>query len=416
MSRIRKVMVMIASSRAADRALLQGIANYSRQHGSWSFYWEPGLSEKAWPMLKSMDLDGIILQNPATLEEIQPLRVPMIVVGSRQNEIPGVVNVVTDDAAVGRMGADHLLACGFHSFAFCGVEGMPGESLACSRVRQASFSELVEAAGFKCHAHIARRGDRQTMEQQRQGLARWLLSLPSPAGVMACSDEHGAQVMEACKLAGLRVPEAVGMLGVDNDELLCGLGDPPMSSVAINYERAGYDAARALDQAMRRATAAPAKITASPTHVLARRSTDAAAAQDPHLARALRVIRDRVSQPLPVNEVARAAGLSRRALERRFRTEIGHSILEEIRRLRTDEIARLLVESRLPIGHIADAMGFEDVQHFARYFRSSRQLSPLAYRRMFGACLGAGSVSQIGERLPQDGVEADRLHPVQLAL
>src|ERR1039458_4316363 len=95
MSRIRKVMVMIASSRAADRALLQGIANYSRQHGSWSFYLEPGLSEKAWPMLKSMDLDGIILQNPATLEEIQPLRVPMIVVGSRQNEIPGVVNVVT---------------------------------------------------------------------------------------------------------------------------------------------------------------------------------------------------------------------------------------------------------------------------------------------------------------------------------
>jgi LacI family transcriptional regulator len=190
-----------------------------------------------------------------------------------------------------------------------------------------------------------------------------------------------------------------------------------MSSVAVNYERAGYDAAQALDQAMQLPGAVAAKIiTASPTHVMARRSTEAEAAQDPHLARALRVIRERVSQPLPVDEVARAAGLSRRALERRFRTEIGHSILEEIRRLRTDRIARLLVESRLPIGHIADAMGFEDVQHFARYFRSSRQISPLAYRRMFGAWPGAGSLSQIGERLPQDGVEAGGLGPVELRM
>ncbi len=253
------------------------------------------------------------------------------------------------------------------------------------------------------------------MQQTRQELARWLLSLPSPVGVLAGSDEQGAQVVEACRLAGLRVPEAVGVLGVDNDELLCSMGNPPISSVAVNYERAGYDAAQALDEAMRLPTALAAKIiTASPTHVMARRSTEAAAAQDPHLARALRVIRDRVSQPLAVDEVARVAGLSRRALERRFRTEIGHSILEEIRRLRTDQIARLLVESRLPIGRIADVMGFEDVQHFARYFRSSRQISPLAYRRMFGACPGAGSVSQIGGRLPQDGVEATGLRPVEL--
>ncbi|MGA2558005.1 MAG: substrate-binding domain-containing protein [Verrucomicrobiota bacterium] len=408
-------MLLVASSRASDRALLQGIANYSRQHRSWSLYWEPGLLENAWLMLRSMEVDGIILQDPGNAGEILPAGIPALVLGRGQNEIPGVVQVVTDDEAIGRMGGEHLLACGFRHFAFCRVDDMPGKQAACSRVRQESFAEVVAAAGCKCHWHIPSRMARQTVQQKRQDLARWLLSLPSPAGVMACSDDNGVQVMEACKLAGLRVPEAVGILGVDNDELLCNLGDPSMSSVAINYERAGYDAAQALDQAMRLPAAVPAKIImASPTHVMARRSTDAAAAQDPHLARALRVIRARVSQPLPVDEVARAAGLSRRALERRFRAEMGHSILEEIRRLRTDRIARLLVESRLPIGHIADAMGFEDVRHFARYFRSSRQISPLAYRRMFGACPGAGSVSQIGERLPQDGVEARGFRPVKL--
>ena len=409
-------MLLVASSHASDRALLQGIANYSRQRASWSFYWEPGLSETAWPMLKSLEVDGIILQDAGPAGEMLPAGIPAVVVGRRQSEIAGVVNVVTDDAAIGRMGGEHLLACGYRSFAYCEAGEMSGNQAASSRMRLESFSEVVAEAGCKCQAHIPSRWAGQPMQQTRQELARWLLCLPSPAGVLAGSDDHGAQVMEACKLAGLRVPEAVGVLGVDNDELVCSLGDPPMSSVAINYERAGYDAAQALDQAMRLPTAVAARIiTASPTHVMARRSTDAVAAQDPHLARALRLIRDRVSQPLPVDEVARGAGLSRRALERRFRAEIGHSILEEIRRRRTDQIARLLVESRLPIGHIAEVMGFEDVQHFARYFRGSRRISPLAYRRMFGACPGAGSLSQIGERLPQDGVEATRRHPVELS-
>jgi LacI family transcriptional regulator len=242
------------------------------------------------------------------------------------------------------------------------------------------------------------------MEQQRQAMARWLLSLPRPVGLMACNDDCGVQVMEACKVARLPVPDAVGVIGADNDELLCGLADPAMSSVAINFERAGYEAAQALSKLIRHRHDLPGKINVCPTHVVGRRSTDTVAAEDPHVGRALRFMRDHVRESVSVTDVASAAGLSRRALERRFRREIGHSILQETRRLRTDRIARLLVETHLPIGQIADSLGFPDMQHFARYFRAEKRLSPLAYRKRFGTRSVESPLSQIGDCLPQVGV------------
>jgi LacI family transcriptional regulator len=191
--------------------------------------------------------------------------------------------------------------------------------------------------------------------------------------------------MEACKLAGLPVPDTVGVIGADNDELVCGLSDPAMSSVGVNFERAGYEAGEALERLMCGSRQVPSKITVFATHVIARRSTDVVAVEDHHLGKALRFIRDHAGQPLTVDEVVLAATLSRRALERRFRKEIGCSILHEIRRARTDQIVKLLVETDLPVGEIACSLGFADVQHFARYFRAARKLSPVAYRRSHGA-------------------------------
>jgi len=222
------------------------------------------------------------------------------------------------------------------------------------------------------------------MKQQRQALADWLLSLQQPVGIMACNDDWGVQVMEACKLAGLAVPDTVGVIGADNDELVCGLADPAMSSVSINFERAGYEAAQALANLIRGRSGRSGKINVYPTHVVARRSTDTVAAEDEHIAKALRFMRDHVREAVSVSAVARAAGLSRRALERRFSRQLGRTVLQETRRLRTEQIARLLVETHLPVGQVADSLGFADVRHFARYFRSEKRVSPLTYRKNFG--------------------------------
>jgi LacI family transcriptional regulator len=275
------------------------------------------------------------------------------------------------------------LACGFKHFAFCGFAETPVEKTAWSEIRRVFFTERIIAAGFETPPCFAISGSADNWTQERRSLTKWLLSLPKPVGLMACNDDCGQRVMEACRLAGLAIPDVVGVVGADNDEVICGLTDPALSSIAINFERAGYDAAHALDQMMRRLNGVPQRIMAVASNITARRSTDFVAADEPHLTRALQFIRDRARDGVSVNDVARSAGLSRRALEKRFRNSLGRSVLHEIRRVRTDQIARLLVETQLPVGKIADSLGFGDVQHFARYFRAGKRMSPRAYRQTY---------------------------------
>lgn len=184
-------------------------------------------------------------------------------------------------------------------------------------------------------------------------MADWVSRLPKPLGVMACNDDRGEQVVEACKIAGLEVPDEVAIVGADNDDLVCDLCDPPMSSVAIHFERAGFEAAQVLDQRMRGRKVPTAKIVVQASHVVTRRSTDILAVADPRLATALRFIRDHANEAISVPDVARAAGLSRRVLEKRFQLQLRRSALSEIRRIRVSQLSQLLAETSQPISRIA---------------------------------------------------------------
>jgi len=383
MARTPKIALLIESSRGAGRALLCGIAQYAHDHGPWSFYWEPRGLETAWPVVESLEADGIIIRGVAQLDKLLALGVPTIVAGHRNEVASGFVNLVTDSATIARLAAEHLLECGFKHFAYCGFQDTQLEHANWSQHRQASFEERIVAAGMARPPSYTLAPLDKNWGRERAELARWLGNLPKPVGIMACNDDCGVQVMEACKVAGLAVPETVGVIGVDNDEVVCGLADPPMSSVVVQFENAGYLAARALDHLMKRRKKVSGQILVSASHVFTRRSTDTIAIENPHLARALRYIRDQAGINLSVNDVAQVTGISRRGLERLFRQHTGDSILEAIRRERTGQIARLLVETPLSIRQIADRMGFPDTQHFARYFRSTKKMSPLAWRRKF---------------------------------
>jgi LacI family transcriptional regulator len=218
-------------------------------------------------------------------------------------------------------------------------------------------------------------------------MAKWLKSLPKPLGLMACNDDRGQHVIEACKIAGLRVPDEVGIIGADNDELVCELSDPPMSSVAVNFERAGYESAEVLAQLISghaRKRSRSNQIIVQATHVVARQSTDILSISDLALGKGLRFIRQRGNEALNVADVVLAAGLSRRVLEKRFRKLLGRSVLSEIRRVRVEHICRMLVETNQSVSQIALALGYDGVEHFARYFRAEVQMTPLAYRKRFG--------------------------------
>jgi LacI family transcriptional regulator len=379
MVKMPKVILLIESSRQSGRALLSGIAKYAHHHGPWSFYWEPAGLENIHLALSSLDADGIITRDVdvGVGGEFPNLNIPAILIGHRHKEAQGMANVVTDADSISEMSAQHLLGCAFRHFGYCGYADTPW-----SLARGEAFCLKIQAAGFEVRKHVVRpQAGTGSWRSVRDSIHQWLLQLPRPIGVMACNDDLGREVLEACRLAGLRVPDDVAVIATDNDEVICGLSNPPLTSVALDFERAGYEAADILNQMMNGAQSVPRRILAAASHVAPRRSTDILAVEDEGLAKALHFIRHHADGEITVEMAARAAGLSRRVLEKRVRRILNHSVLEEIRRNRTDRIARMLVETQLPVAQIAERQGFADVQHVARYFRAAKGLSPLAYRK-----------------------------------
>jgi LacI family transcriptional regulator len=213
----------------------------------------------------------------------------------------------------------------------------------------------------------------------------WLKSLPRPVAVMACNDKRGRQILEACLLCGLKVPEEVAVVGVDNDLLFGNLSNPPLSSVALNLGKAGFEAAALLDKLMRGTVRKPGKIVIEPLWVVARRSSDFIATDDPHVVMALRFIRDHAKEAIDVGDVVREAGISRRSLEIRFQTILKRSIRAEIQRVRIGFAKQLLVETNLSVERIALLTGFCSLSHLGSTFRLETGMTPAQYRR--GVCI-----------------------------
>jgi LacI family transcriptional regulator len=379
MAKIRKVVLLIETSRAYGRALLRGITKYSRLHGPWVFYSEPGGLAKALPKLKRWDADGIIMRDSGKGGVVVTMGIPIIVSVHLKEHIKGTPYIDTNGVEIGRMAAEHLLERGFRHFGFCGFD-----KLHWSRERCKNFSKRIAEAGLKTHIYKQPKLLHQREWQNEQVLmVDWLKSLPKPVGVMACNDDRGRQLTEACKMVGLNVPEKVAIIGVDNDDLVCELSDPPLSSVALNVERGGYEAAELLDKMMSGKKAANEDIIVQPTHAVTRQSTDILAIEDSEVAAAIRFIRQHSREIIQVSDVVEAAGVSRRALQQRFKRTMGHSIYDEIKRCRIEQIATMLVETRLSISQIASAFGYPGVEKLTRYFQREKRLTPLAYRKQY---------------------------------
>lgn len=388
MPQIRKIILLVEPSRAYCRGLLRGIAKYSRLHGPWIFYHKPPYYRhpahwvRALSHQKKLDADGIIMVEQEKPREFIELGLPTIASPYIENHIAGAANIIGDNAAMGRMAAEHLLDRGFKNFAYCGFEDMFG-----ARRRGESFCRRIDEAGFQTYVYKQPKPrGRRSWEYEQVFMADWLTSLPKPVGLMTCTDDRSQDVVEACKIAGLHVPEELAIIGVDNDELVCELSGPPLSSIALNTQRSGYEAAELLDKMMsrKRKKFADQTIVVHPTHIVTRQSTEILAMEDRDVAAAVRFIRRHAGQVIQVGDVADAVAVSRRSLEQRFRRELGRSVLAEIKRARVDQVARMLVETNLSVSQIALALGYSGVENIARYFRSEKGMSPLAYRKLYG--------------------------------
>lgn len=373
---------------------------YSRLHGPWSLYIAPGHFEQQLPNPKSWAGTGIIARIRSRQMEklIRATRVPFVASSLTEFRSPKTGDnfgeIRTDSAAIARMGAAHLLERGFRRFAFCGFT-----DCGWSTARETGFTDFLKEKGLPCFAH--RMGSANWMhwhdwitvlDNEQIVMARWVQSLPRPIGVMACNDICGRALLQACATATLRVPDDVAVIGVDNDELMCELSNPPLSSIALNLEEAGYDAASLLDALMRGRSPRARLVCVGPTHVVTRRSSDVIAQEDPVVALALRVIRNHARQPTTVLQVVEKCGVSRRTLERRFYQAIGRSVLSEITRCHLAQAKLMLVETNLPLRKVAASSGFGSLKSLRRIFHQGEGMPPALFRRQSRA----GSSERVG--------------------
>jgi LacI family transcriptional regulator len=200
-------------------------------------------------------------------------------------------------------------------------------------------------------------------------------------GVFVPSDDWGLQVSEVCRRLGLRVPEEIALLGVDDDDLECEMTRPRLSSVIVPAERIGFEAAALLDRLISGERPATAQILVTPPGVATRRSTEVLAIDDRNVAAAVRFIREHAHVPLRVADVLKEVVVGRRTLERKCHTALGWGVGEEIRRSHLDLARRLLVRTSLPMKVVAERSGFTDFRHMAGVFRQEVGMAPTTYRR-----------------------------------
>jgi LacI family transcriptional regulator len=384
MRELPKVALLVETARGFGRDLLRGIARYSRLHGPWAFHITPGDYKQAVPKIKQWGGTGIIARIPDkdAAKAILRAGVPTIALGlsdeqlSPSNPLSRLSEISSDPAQVARLAAEHLLERQLVNFAYVGSEdrGWSGR-------REKTFYNYLAKRGFNPHIYRQPKQIRDRIwEREQTYLAKWISQLPTPIGLLACDDDRGREVLEACAIAGMQVPEDVAVVGVDNDEVFCDLSDPPLSSVALNVEAAGYQAAQLLDAMMRGRIRKPRRIVVEAVAVVHRRSTDMAAIVDQELNTALQFIRDKSGRDLSVEHVVRQVSVSRRVLERRFRETVGRSILEDIQLVRLERAKRLLVETQYPISKIARLTGFGTTGYFIQFFTKRVGKTPRRYR------------------------------------
>jgi LacI family transcriptional regulator len=379
MSRCRRVVLFVETWTAVGRGILHGVAEYSRLYGPWIFHvagdhnqFSAGFQERC---------DGIIAQikTKRIAQSLSQLNIPMVAIAGaichRADAWQGAKGVLAsaNDEEIAALAVDHLLASGLENFAFVG------------RTHDGSSQRRLEAFAngaakdYGLFVYCSGKNAYMRWDLEQQFMTKWISTLPLPIGIVACDDERGRQVIEACSQAGLRVPQDAAVVGVNNDDLICQLSNPALSSVALNSIKAGFEMAKALDHLMDGRSCVPRRITIEATGVVRRQSTDSIAVNDYQLAEALNLIR--LARGKTVEAITLASGLPRYELERRFRTKLGHSIYREIQIARLNRAKHLLNDPKLSVMDCARLAGFKSARAFDRLFTKRVGITPRCYRK-----------------------------------
>jgi LacI family transcriptional regulator len=374
----RNILVLGNRNPFTMQRLLSGMASHGPTHRSWSFNVVERLEAERRNQFRE-DIsrsDGVVavgLEADA-LDQLLSLGRPVVGVHLDDPRIP-CFNV--DDRAVGRLAAEHLIGRGFQRFGFYG----PPE-LEASRARLGTLREALGEAGL-APPEIGPGGAEGRWWPEiadPASIRPWLEGLDPPTGIVAFNDQIGASIVHAAEDLGRSLPEEIAVVGVDNTEMRCEFLAVQLSSVDPNIRQIGYEAAVSLEALMRAEPVAPGPRTVAPLGVVARESTDTTVTADESVRRAARLIRSRACDGLTYEELMEEFRISRRTLERRFRSALGRTIGQEIRRVRLEAAREMLRRTDLPLADIAARTGFEYMSYLSRAFKRAFGENPSDFR------------------------------------
>jgi LacI family transcriptional regulator len=324
---------------------------------------------------------GLITQwDPGRTEMLVALGYPTVVT-TADVTLRGVGSVDVDDEAVGRTAARHLLEISLRNFAFV------GNGTGYSQQRESGFrAELQAAEADFATFSIKTTGRKQSVEYWRDAdeeLHEWIRALPKPVGLFAVHDPVGRIIAEVCRDNEIHVPEQVAIVSADNDELICGLTHPPLSSVSISWEKIGFETARIMEQMLTTKKVPTAPVLIPPESVVPRLSSDLLAVESPRLQAALRTIRERACEGLTVKELLSKVPISRRTLEEQFQQHLNRSPRDEIIRVRLHQARALLSRTDLSMSLIAERCGFGNAERLSVVFHKIEGCTPTSYRKRY---------------------------------
>lgn len=380
-----RIILLTDFSEEYAKNLLKGIVKYSLENTPWvlckmplSYRVKNGV-EGVLQWAKEWGADGIIAQfyNTDRVDIFKENGIAAISQDFKERftEIP---NITGAHHLAGQMGADYFIRKGFKNFAFYGYRNIVWSKERCEGFRE----ELARHPADFGFYEYQNEDFSELWYYDSEPLIQWLESLPKPVAMMACDDNQAHQISQVCKQHGIRIPDEISLLGVDNDEAICTLSDPPLSSLNQAVEKGGYEAAMLLNEMRKDPRANYPDIVVQPTHIVTRRSTDIYATNDKYIAIALQYIHQYSDQKINIADLTELVPLSRRLLENRFKQVTGVPIYTYIMNLRIDRFAQKLLSSNDSIIEIASEMDFLDYKNFSRQFKKIKGYTPSTYRKI----------------------------------
>lgn len=375
-----KVILLIDCSSEHDRELLRGMMRYSKENGPWLFYRLSsdsrfGENREEWVVewAKQWNADAIIGRwNDRKMHLLNNLNIPVVLQNnSRRSDV--FSNLTGDYDGTGKMAAQYFKNKLYTNYAFFGLKDIVWSEERCEGYRK----EVLKNNG-QFYSYMEKESGDDSEE-----IIQWLKSLPKPVALFCCDDEHAQFIIEICKICDMGIPEDIAILGVDDDELLCSISDPQLSSIDMDVENGGYMACKLLHQLLLNHSKGTFNVSIAPLGIKERASTSVLNVSDPHVFKLIKYIDSNYNREVRMDELLQSVPLSRRSIEMRFKKATGFTIYQYLLYVRVEHLAYLITTTDRSYMDMAYEVGFRDFSNVTRTFRKFKGCTLVEYRRKF---------------------------------